>query len=86
MLPVTPGVTPPRFRTKMKKETTSTRTVVVEVEEMDVVVESAEVVVVLVESELVVLSTFTLSKVEVDRLTLDVETVFTEVVLVDVDV
>jgi hypothetical protein len=36
MLPVTPGVTPPRFRTKMKKETTSTRTVVVEVEEMDV--------------------------------------------------
>ena len=41
----------------------------------------------LVESELVVLSTFTLSKVEVDRLTLDVEeTVFTEVVLVDVDV
>lgn len=42
----------------------------------------------LVESELVVLSTFTLSKVvEVDRLTLDVEeAVFTEVVLVDVDV
>jgi hypothetical protein len=36
MLPVTPGVTPPRLRTKMKKETTSTRTVVVVVVEMDV--------------------------------------------------
>ncbi len=36
MLPVTPGVTPPRLRTKTKKETTSTKTVVVLVVEMDV--------------------------------------------------
>ena len=36
ILPVTPGVTPPRFKMKMKNETTSTRIVVVWVEEMDV--------------------------------------------------
>jgi hypothetical protein len=36
MLPVTPGMVPPRLRTKTKKETTSTRTVVVLVVEMDV--------------------------------------------------
>jgi hypothetical protein len=41
-LPVTPGAAPPRLRTKTKKVTTSTRTVVVVT---DVVAVSAEVVV-----------------------------------------
>lgn len=36
MLPVTPGVIPPRLRTKTKKETTSTKMVVVLVDEIDV--------------------------------------------------
>ena len=36
MLPVTPGATPPRLRTKTKNETTSTRTVAVLVVEMEV--------------------------------------------------